>query len=325
MKTTFFRFLTFLVLGVAASGPLRAQCYGALELSSASFELDRLIRLSVHFGDASSVPEDIMCSRSMLPEETTIDAPIWAYNLHEGIEYLEFSVVSNESLGVFTPDNCFTIVAGNKSRVGNTFRYDLALQACGPAAGPVRIGSAQVVRVAGNDPVWIDLAPNSQTGKMLAIDTYGGSHSVFSPEHGGFMGVNYLYACQEPICEEPNAPATVFTAEQGASCAVKLTWVAGSGNRTMIRYRTDRYPSGHEDGELAVEVPTNPGESRFFFHTGMPNPATIYYKAFSLTRDPSNLITRSSFVESASLDTVAVKCVIGAEESSWGAIKGLFK
>ena len=85
---------------------------------------------------------------------------------------------------------------------------------------------------------------------------------------------------------------------------MKLTWIAGSGNRTMIRYRTDRYPTGTEDGHLAVEVPSTPGESQYFFHTGIPSAATLYYKAFSLTRDAGDLITRSSFVECASVDTV---------------------
>jgi hypothetical protein len=106
---------------------------------------------------------------------------------------------------------------------------------------------------------------------------------------------------------------------------VKLTWVAGSGNRTMIRYRTDRYPTGTEDGLLAIEVPSSPGESQYYFQTGIPNAATLYYKAFSLTRDAGNLITRSSFVECASVDTVQVRCEIGVESTSWGSIKSLFK
>ncbi len=307
------------------SGSLEAQCYGSLMLSSNSFELDRLVRLCVNFGDASLVPCDIVCSRSMLPGENTIDVPIYAYNLHEGIEYLEFSVASNESLAVFTPDNCFDIVASYRCRYGNNYRIDLALQACGPTCGPVCIGTARIVRVAGSDPVWIDFQPNSQTEKMFALDTYGRVHDAFSPGHGGFLGQDYLYACQEPICEEPNAPVKTFTAEKGPGSSLKLTWVAGSGNRTMIRFRTDEYPTGYEDGQLVVEAPSTPGESQCFFHANVPRPATVYYKAFSLTRDASNLITRGSIVECSSVDTIGVKTEIAVESVSWGAIKSLFK
>jgi len=325
MKKAVLASTVFLVFIVSASTALQAQCYGSLALSSSFTEFDYLVRLAVHFGDASSIPTDIMCSRSMLSSELVIDVPLWAYNLHEGAGYLEFSVVSNESIAVFIPDNCWSVVASCRCKCGNDYRLDLALQACESSCGPVRIGYAQVVRVRGSNPVWIDLRPNSQTGKMIAIDGYGKSHNVFSPQHGGFLGQNYLYTCQEPICEEPNTSVADLVAEQGQGCSVKLAWVAGSGNRTMIRYRIDRYPTGTEDGLLAVEVPSVPRESQYYFHTGIPSVATLYYKAFSLTRDAGGLITRSSFVECASVDTVQVKCEIGVETTSWGSIKSLFK
>jgi hypothetical protein len=72
-------------------------------------------------------------------------------------------------------------------------------------------------------------------------------------------------------------------------------------------------------------VPSSPGESQYYFHTGIPTEATLYYKAFSLTRDAGDTITRGSFVECASVDTVQVKCEIGVESTSWGAIKSLYR
>jgi hypothetical protein len=302
----------------AMSGFLQAQCYGSLMLSSRFFEFDRIVRLSVHFGDAASVPYDVVCSRSMLAGETTIDAPIYAYNLNEGITYLEFSVVSNESLAVFVPDNCFSIVASYRCHCNGLYRIDLAVQACGPTCGPARIGKARIVRIAGNDPVWIDLRPNGQTGKMFALDTYGLLCGAYSPQHGGFVGQDYLYACQKPMCEEPNTPVTALAAERNAGCSTKLTWIAGSGNRTMIRFRTDQYPTDYQDGRLVVEMPSTPGESQYYYHTDLPEPATIYYKAFSLTRDASDLLTKSSFVECSSVD-------IEVETATWGVIKSLFR
>ncbi len=325
MKNAISVSIVILALITGMNGALEAQCYGSLALSSSFAEFDYLVRLAVHFGDAASIPSGIMCSRSMLPGELVIDIPVWAYNLHEGAAYLEFSVASNESIAVFVPDNCWSVVGSSRYGYGSEYRLDLALQACESSCGPVRIGYVQMVRTKGSDPVWIDLRPNSQTSKMIAIDGYGRSHNVFSPRHGGFLGQNYLYTCQEPICEEPNASVTELVAQQGPGCSVKVTWVGGSGNRTMIRYRTDRYPTGAGDGFLAVEMPSAPGESQYYFHTGIPSAATLYYKAFSLTRDAGGLITRSSFVECASVDTVKVKCEIGAESTSWGSIKSLFK
>jgi hypothetical protein len=314
-----------LVIAIGVGGPVRAQCYGSLMLSSAYFEFDHLVRLAVHFGDASSVPSDIVCSRSMLPSELVIDVPIWAYNLHEGAEYFEFSIASNESIAVFVPDNCISVVGSCRCQCGSIYRLDVALQGCEPICGPARIGWAQIVRVHQSDPVWIDLRPNSQTGKMLAMDSYGKSHNMFSPQHGGYAGQAYLYSCQEPICEEPNEPVTSLIAEKGSGCSVKLMWKAGSGNRTMIRFRTDRYPTGTSDGDLAVEVPSTPGENQFFFHTDITPPVTLFYKAFSLTRDAGDTIVRDSFVECGSVDMIDFKCEIATREASWGAIKNLFK
>ncbi len=317
--------LILIAVSVCFAGAARAQCSGTIALSSSLLDVDYLVRLTVHFGDAASIPSDIICSRSLLPGESVIDVPLWAYNLHEGGIYLEFSVASNESIGVFTPDNFWNVVGISRSTSGSEYRLDLALQAMQSVSGPVRIGYAQIVRVRGSDPVWIDARPNGQTGKMIAMDTRGNWHDVFSPHHGGFLGQSYLYACQEPICAEPNAPVTAFTAEKGQGCAVDLSWIAGSGNRTMVRYRTDRYPRGTDDGALAIEMPSVPGETQCCLQIGVSAAPVLYLTAFSLTRDAGELITRNSFVECASIDTVSVTCEIGVESTSWGAIKSLFK
>ncbi len=326
MKKALIGLVLATALAAAASAPLSAQCYGGLMVSPNLFELDYLVRLAVHFGDASSIPTDVMCSRSMLPSETTIEVPIWAYNLHEGAQYFEFSIVSNESLTVFVPDNCLSIVSSCRCKCNGVYRLDLALQACSSLCGPLRLGYAEVARLSGSDPVWIDLQPHSQTNKMIAIDGYARSHNMFSPQHGGFVGVNYLYACQTPICPEPNTPVTALDAKAGTGCWVVLNWTAGSGNRTMIRYRTDRYPTGTEDGTLVVEVPSMPGEHQQFYHTNIPtNDVTIYYKAFSLTRDAGDLVVRSSFVECGSTAQEPINCAIATQAATWGSIKSIFK
>lgn len=310
-----------LVIAIAYGSPM-AQCR---VVSSAAAEYNYLVRLAVHFGDALTNSCDVVCSRSLLPGETVVNVPIWAYNLHEGMTHVEFSVVSNESLGVFVPDNCFSISSTSFSRTTAGYRCNLVLDACAAACGPVRLGYAQVVRAHGYDPVWIDLQYNADTGLMMARDASGGSHLAFSPQHGGYMGQTYLYACQPPICEEPNTTAPYFEVVPGGDCRVKVKWTAGGGTSTMVRWSTHRYPTGVEDGHLAFEKPTVPGQSYYAYHVEIPTPAMIYYTAFSLTRDASGAIVRDSFVECTAVDYIFIKCEIATQESSWGAIKSLYR
>ncbi len=325
MKKAFLAFSTLSALVIAATVSPRAQCQGAIVLASSPAAWQYLVRMAVHFGDAASVPTDIVCCRSLLAGEDVVNVPVWAYNLHEGVDYFEFAIESNESLGVFIPDNCFQIVSNSRSRSPVGYRLNLVLQACGPVCGPARIGYAEVVRVAGADPVWIELEPNADTRRMVARDKSGGYHSVFSPQHGGYLGSGYLYSCQDPICEEPNTAVTGFDVRPGGDCRVKVLWTAGSGNVTMIRWSLYRFPVGIEDGHLAAEIATVPGQSYYLYHVEIPTPAVLYYTAFSYTRDPSGLVVRDSFVECTSVDWIAIKCEIGVEETSWGAIKDLYR
>ena len=302
-----------------------AQCQPGLALSSSASGYGYFVRMAVHFGEVLSNPYDIVCSRSLIPGENAVNVPIWAYNLHEGADYFEFSVASNESLGVFIPDGGFGVVSSSRSRAAGVWRLNLVLQASAGVCGPARVGYAEVVRVAGNDPVWIDLGPNAGTGRMVARDASGGYHSVFSPQHGGYLGEAYLYACQEPLCEEPNTTATGFDVMPGGDCRVKVVWTAGGGNRTMVRWSTHRFPTGIEDGHLAVEIPTDPGKRYYVYHVEIPTPAVLFYTAFSLTRDASGLIVRDSFVECSAVDWIQIKCEIAVEETSWGAIKSIYR
>jgi len=325
MKRVLVGLLVIFSLVIAMSAYSRAQCPGAFMVTAGSAPSDRLVRLAVDFGDPSSIPFGVVCSRSMQPGESRFTVPIYAYNLHEGIQFLEFAVESNESLGVYNADGAFGMAAISVSRTSAGWRMNLSLQSSGPCCSPARVGSVEIVRVLGNDPVWIDLKPNSATGKMYALDLYGQPHDAFAPRHGGFIGQSFLYSCQEPMCEEPSAPVSGFKAEMGPSCSVKLTWTGGGGNRTMIRCRMDQYPADPGDGTLVVEIPNTSGESGFFYHTGIQNLKTYYYKAFSITRDASDNIVKTSFVECSSLDTVTTRCEIAVRPASWGAIKSLYQ
>jgi hypothetical protein len=156
---------------------------------------------------------------------------------------------------------------------------------------------------------------------MYASDCHYYNHPMFSPNHGGYVGSSYLYTCQRPICEEPNLPVVDLEAEAGYGIAVKLTWTAGEGNTTVIRARTDRYPTGYGDGRLVVEMPGTFGQHQYYYDTVAEQGAIIYYKAFSLTKDLSGQVIDDSFIECAATDTTFTHGFIATEESSWGAIK----
>lgn len=324
-KAVFFAVMIPFLLLFPMGAALNAQCYGSLALSPDFFGYDYLVRICVHFGDISTLPYDIVCGTTMHPGDRTVEFPLYAYNVYDGVDFLEFSIESNDSLTGFVPSSDFQIVQSAAEKEGNLYRLNLELEAAWPVCGPVFVGTAEVEPVTGADPVWVDLVPNRETGEMSARDRNGTQHYLFSPKHGGYAGVDYLYTCQEPICPEPNLPVTDLYATTGPGCSIKVGWKSGGGNRTMVRYHPDHYPEGYADGALLCEVESTPGDILFHYHYGVPQGQLVYYTAFSLTRDQSGNITLDSFVECSAMDTIRASCVIGVEESSWGEIKSLYR
>ncbi|MCK4548781.1 MAG: hypothetical protein KAU49_01380 [Candidatus Krumholzibacteria bacterium] len=310
------------VVMILPSGGANAQCFGSLSITPGFFEFDYLVRLSVHFGSAEDIPADIICSRGRMPGEEIIEFPLWFYNVHGGVNYLYFGVESNDTIVGFTPGSCVTIYNESFSMDNGIFQYNLKLSTCQPLCGPGLAGHVLVKPAEGSEMTWLNLATNKVTGRMIATDEYNNVHHMFSPHHGGYVGSSYLYTCQEPICEEPNLPVIALDATAGYGLAVKLTWISGEGNTTVIRARSDSYfPTGPGDGRLVVEMPGSPGMHQYFYDTAAPQGMIIYYKAFSLTKDTSGQVINNSFVECAAMDTTFTHGFIATEESSWGAIK----
>ncbi len=323
-KAVFFAIL-FLAISLAMGARPHAQCFGSLTLSPDFFGYDYLARICVHFGDISTIPYDIVCETTLPPGDHTVEFPIYAYNLHDGVDYLEFSIESNDSLARFVPAGDFQIVSETLEQVGSLYRMNLVLESAWPVCGPAFVGTAEVEQVSGADPIWVDLVPNADTGEMSARDRYGSHHYLFSPKHGGYAGSGFLYTCQDPICPEPNLSVKDLSAITGPGCSVKVSWTSGGGNRTMVRYHADHFPQGYEDGVLLCEVVSSPGDILFYYHYGIPQGQLIYYTAFSLTRDAGGNIALDSFVECSAMDSVTANCVIAVEETSWSRIKSIYR
>ncbi len=120
-------------------------------------------------------------------------------------------------------------------------------------------------------------------------------------------------------------PSSISTRQRDTDIAVKLTWIAGEGNTTVIRAGEDGFPTGYGDGRLVVEMPSTYGQRLYYYDTAAPQGAILYYKAFSLTMDTSGEVLDDSFVECAATDTTFTHGFIATEESSWGAIKKIKK
>ncbi|MBU8922542.1 MAG: hypothetical protein KOO63_12055 [Bacteroidales bacterium] len=317
--------LAVAALVAALPGQVPAQCYGSLMISPIYFEFDYLVRLCVHFGDISSIPEDIDCGRGREAGEDIIQVPIYFYNAHEGISRLEFAIESNDSIISFSPKNCFEIYHSSydEDKISGIKTMSIKATACMPICGPALAGYAYIAPAVDSETTWINLVPNAHTHRMYASDPYGDDHYLFSPHHGGYVGNSWLYTCQTPICEEPNMPVTSLVAQAGYGRSVKLTWTAGEGNYTMIRARTDRYPTGYDDGRLVVRMDSSPGQQLYFFDTDVLDMETVYYKAFSLTLGAAGNVLNNSFVECSAVDTVFVYSEIAVQRSSWGRMKKL--
>ena len=301
---------------------LFAQCYGSLALYPGFFEYDYLVRYCVHFGDISQIPEDIVCSTGRNPGEDIVQVPIYCYNTHEGISYMEFALQSNDTILSFSPENGVTLAHSSYDILDGSYRLNLKMTAS-YMCGPFHVGDLYIMPGAASDVTWVNIVPNFNTQRMYTLDSFSDGHYAFSPQHGGYIGDSYLYTCQPPLCGEPNMTVTELVAQSGSARSVKLTWTAGKGTHTIIRVREDRFPTGYEDGELVVEIESEPGQQMYFFDTEIPDLAVLYYTAYSLTVDEGGNVFQTSFVECEATDTAFVHYEVGTGNTSWGKIKSL--
>lgn len=78
-------------------------------------------------------------------------------------------------------------------------------------------------------------------------------------------------------------PVLIFAAA-GQNAQVALSWRTPSDihfTGTMLRFRTDGYPAGPEDGALVTDKLSAPNASDAFTHTNLTNWTTYYYSAFA--------------------------------------------
>jgi len=105
----------------------------------------------------------------------------------------------------------------------------------------------------------------------------------------GNTGFSPIYTVR--IANPSNAiprPVTNFTATPGAG-QISLSWTnptTSSFRGTLIKYRTDVYPSHPGDGTLVIDKANTPGTSDGCVHTGLTGGVTYYYSAFAHNSAP---------------------------------------
>ena len=110
-------------------------------------------------------------------------------------------------------------------------------------------------------------------------------YRVKSADASGNLSVSadHSFTTNPPVDSVPPADVQNFTAVPGTQL-VTLSWVNPPDSDFIgvrILYRTDRYPTGLDDGEVLGDFSGKPNESVTVIHAGLQSDVTYYYSASS--------------------------------------------
>lgn len=135
---------------------------------------------------------------------------------------------------------------------------------------------------------------NWQMMPDIARDTNGLLHLVYDSQAG--TAPHVIAYSNAALDGSPPAPPSNFVAVAQHNKVV-LSWknpMDGDFNGTIVRFRTDAYPTSPTDGTLLCDRTTNPDIGDFFNHTGVTNGTTYYYAAFSYDEGPQYSIATTA-------------------------------
>jgi len=274
----------------------------------------------LHFGDASAVPRHLQSSTALDKDLPTFFVPIYAYNLWEGAQAFELSLRTPVAPLGFDRGPDITSVDLNVTLQSDGAVTSLHLEAGAPLCGPVYLGSLRLP--AASLPTTFRVA----LGRSLASDrcaarTADGAWRAAAADDGGARiapgTLTTLGACGL------EAPVQALRAVPGERTGlIDLSWTSGSGNFTLLRYRTDgRYPTDPWDGELLAFLPASVTHLADSFEV----PGTMRIAAWSITRGPFGNYYTASNVECGSLASITVQLPVGVTARGWGQVKSLFR
>jgi hypothetical protein len=129
---------------------------------------------------------------------------------------------------------------------------------------------------------------------------------VLSADAAGNLSVSADRVVVVPSAADTTPPQDVqdFSAA-GATVHITLAWINppdADFSGVQIRFRTDRYPTGPNDGELLGDFSGNPGEPGRAVHDGVVNGLTYYYAAASYDRSGNRQSTMYTSATLAATD-----------------------
>jgi len=258
------------------------------------------------------------------PLSEEVAFPLHAWNLMEGLRGASFRIVSNAQDLQFqaAPEFSATVTQGITAEDGLNV-LDVLLTGL-DVCGPVILGDALAVGVPDGGSLFVVLDGYEGAGMPRIQDAGGADRPAVAPFHGAHAGAFDPYHGQPPLCAEPLAPVTDLTAVQSGGLVIELGWTAGSGDATMIRYRTDGHPpTSVHDGDLLTVFPAFPGQWQTMIHTN-PDVPQYWYTAFSVRLD-GETVELGSGLECGSFTSATVDESVSNEDATWSSLKRRYR
>lgn len=284
------------------------------------FGTDYLPRIDFHPGEGAA-DQCAVPLPGTLPG--TLSLPVYAYNLQGEALGARFRLVASAQITDFQVAPGVTRAQMEGPRFdGRLWSVDLDLS--GTLCGPALLGELQLLAPEGATTLFADVAGYGGSGSPTVSNTFKGELPAVSPRHGAYAGATDLYHCQPPLCREPNAPVQDLTALQSGGFVIELGWIAGGGDFTMIRYRSDGVPpTSIFDGGLLTVMPTIQGQSYAVIHEN-PDYSQYWYTAFAVSMS-GDVVTLGSRLECDSFTTASVDPSVPTTEASWSAVKNIYR
>jgi len=309
--------LLMMAIGMATllASSAHAQCVLVQERQAAEY----VPHISVHFGDPAEVPARIQCSTSVDKNVAYWCIPVYAWNLWDDVQYIEFAIRTPIEPTGFDrgPQISGVQMQFASDENGTTTSFQLSSDA--PLCGPVLLGC---LRLAVNElpaTFQVSLEEHAATHRR-AVMGRGGSWRSFSVR--GEATIGGIESCGTDACDI-NAPVSNLHLRNGNSPGrVELSWDSGTGSFTLLRYRTDgTYPRDPWDGELMAFLPSSIED--YAAHVDFSG--DVHVTAWSVTRGLNGRLLASSNVECGSVNSLVVHQPIAVEETQWHQVKKLYR
>ena len=305
-----------MALGLLVAAPAGADCLLVRERDAAA----PTPHLALHFGNPADVPRLIQCATSLDKNLPTLCVPIYAYNLWDGASGFQFAISTPRPPIGFDRGSEIMVLQMKVDESNGGALTSLDLAASVPVCGPVLLGCLRLPTADLPESFQIAITGHSVSGRC-AVQMASGEWWTATGDRGGAR-VGTGVQCGDDACA-PNEPIADLRVTQGGRASiVDVAWTSGSGNYTMLRYRTDgRYPVDPWDGELLGFLPSN--ITQYSYST--PVPGELRIAAWSITRSTHGDLMAVSNVECGALTSILIQLPVTTVPSLWGGMKSLYR